>query len=255
VRPPLKGAQSLGFPKRTSRMTRAAWGTEISTPTTDTDLAFGKREFKPNPASAEILISKTLMQNRPDADTILREELDFMFAELEEIAYMTGDGVGKPLGIFTVSDDGIPTSRDVSTGNTATEIKFDGLYEAKYSIKQQYQARLSWLFHRDAVKQIAKLKDGNNQYIWQPSVVADQPDRLLSKSVYMTENAPHTFTTSLYVGILGDFQYYWIVDGMNVAIQVLMELYARQNQIDYLSRIETDGMPVLDEAFARVKLA
>ena len=71
----------------------------------------------------------------------------------------------------------------------------------------------------------------------------------------MTENAPHTFTTGLYVGILGDFQYYWIVDGMNMEIQVLTELYARQNQIDYLGRIETDGMPVLDEAFARVKLA
>jgi HK97 family phage major capsid protein len=255
VLPPLKGAQSLGFPKRTARMTRAAWGTEISAPTTDTSLAFGKREFKPKPASAEILISNTLMRNRPDADTILRDEMVFMFGELEEIAYMNGSAVNQPLGVFIASDDGIGSSRDVSTGNTVTEIKFDGLYEAKYSIKQQYQARLAWIFHRDAVKQIAKLKDGNSQYIWQPSVVADQPDRLLSKPVYMTENAPHTFTTGLYVGILGDFQYYWIVDGMNMEIQVLTELYARQNQIDYLGRIETDGMPVLDEAFARVKLA
>lgn len=255
VLPPLRGAQSMGFPKRTSRMTRAAWGTEISAPTTDTELAFGKREFKPKPASAEILISNTLMRNRPDADTILRDEMAFMFGELEEIAYMTGSGAGQPLGTFIASADGISASRDVSTGNTATEIKFDGLMAAKYSIKQQYQARLQWILHREAVLQIAKLKDSNNQYIWQPSVVADQPDRLLGKPVNMTEYAPHTFTTGLYVGIIGDFQNYWICDSLEMQIKVLVELYARQDQIDYLGRIETDGMPVLEEAFARVKLA
>ena len=33
--------------------------------------------------------------------------------------------------------------------------KFDGLMNAKYSIKQQYQNKLRWLFHRDAMKMIA----------------------------------------------------------------------------------------------------
>jgi hypothetical protein len=38
-------------------------------------------------------------------------------------------------------------------------------------------------------------------------------------------------------------------------IQVLYELDAATNQIGFISRAECDGMPVLEEAFARVKLA
>jgi HK97 family phage major capsid protein len=61
------------------------------------------------------------------------------------------------------------------------------------------------------------------------------------------------FTTGLYVGIVGDFSNYEIVDALDMQLQVLMELYAETNQNGYILRAETDGMPVLAEAFARVK--
>ena len=255
VLPSLNGAHSLGYPKRTARASTFAWGTELSAPSKDTSLAFGKREFKPNPGTGEILVSKTLLRNAPNVDGIVRDELVFNFMSGLETAYMTGNGAGKPLGIFTASDDGITTARDVSTGNTATEIKFDGLKEAKYSIKEQYQNNLKWIFHRDGVKQIAKIKDGDGQYIWQDNVKENEVARLLSFPVHMSEYAPNTFSTGLYVGILGNFKMgYWIVDALSMEIQVLQELYARTNQVDFIGRIETDGMPVLDECFARVKL-
>ena len=255
VLPALQGAQSLGYPTRTARMGAAVWGTEIAAPTADSTLAFGKREFKPNPATAEILISNTLIRNAANTDGIIRDEMAYVFGALQENAFMTGNGAGRPLGVFIASDDGIGTARDVSTGNTATEIKFDGLMEAKYAVKGQYQGAAEWIFHRDAVKKIAKLKDSDGQYIWQPSVVMNTPDMLLGKPVNQSEYAPNTFTTGLYVGLYGDLKYYWICDSLAMEIKVLAELYARTNQIDYIARIETDGAPVLAEAFARVKLA
>jgi HK97 family phage major capsid protein len=251
---PLQGAQSLGFPTRTARMAAAVWGTEIAAPTADTTLAFGKKEFKPNPSTAEILLSKTLIRNAPGVDQIIREELAYAFAELQENAYMTGTGAGRPLGLFTASVDGITTARDVSTGNTATEIKFDGLIEAKYSLKDQYQANAEWILSREAIKQIAKLKDSEGQYIWQPSLVLGAPDLILGKMVNSTEYAPHVFTTGLYVGIYGNLKNYWIVDSLAMEIQALFELYARTNQVDYIARLETDGQPVIAESFARIKL-
>jgi HK97 family phage major capsid protein len=254
VLPALQGAQSLGYPTRAARMGAAVWGTEIAAPTADTTLAFGKREFKPNPATAEILISKTLIRNAPGVEGIIRDEMTFVFNELLETAYMTGSGAGRPLGLFTASVDGITTARDVSTGNTATEIKFDGLLEAKYSIKDQYQKNCEWIFNRLAIKQLAKLKDSEGQYIWQSSVVLGTPDMLLGKPVNSSEYAPSTFTTGLYVGLYGDLKNYWICDSLAMEMQVLMELYARTNQVDYMARIETDGAPILAEAFARVQL-
>lgn len=254
VLPPLRGAQSLGYPTKTARMGSADWGGEIVAPTADTTLAFGKKEFKPRPATAEILVSKTLIRNAPDVEEIVRSEMAYVLGALLETAYMTGDGDEKPLGLFTASADGIPVARDVSTGNTATEMKFDGLLEAKYSVKQQYQANAEWIFNRVGVKQLAKLKDSDGQYIWQPSVVLGTPDLLLGKPVNSSEYAPSTFTAGLYVGLYGDLKNYWICDSLALEIQALTELYARTNQVDYIARIETDGQPVVAEAFARVKL-
>jgi HK97 family phage major capsid protein len=254
VLPALNGAQSLGFPTRTAGMNSFAWGTELAAPTPDTTLAFGKREFKPRPGTSEILISKTLIRNMVGADALIRSEIAEDVANGLETAYMTGDGNNKPLGLFTNSVDGIPAARDVSIGNTATEVKFDGLYEAKYSVKGQYQTNAEWIFHRLVVKQLAKLKDSDGQYIWQPSVVMGTPDMLLGKPVNMSEFAPYTLTTGLYAGIFGDLKRYWICDSLNLEIQVLMELYARTNQVDYITRLETDGTPTLAVAFARVKM-
>ena len=46
---------------------------------------------------------------------------------------------------------------------------------------------------------------------------------------------------------------YHIVDALNMQVQRLTELYAESNQTGYIGRAEVDGMPVLEEAFARLK--
>ena len=255
VIPPLKGAQSLGYPTRTAGMGAWAWGNEITEAVDDSTLAYGKREFKPNPGMSGIKVSKTLLRNLPAADVYVRSEIAKEVAKNLETAYMTGNGAGQPLGLFTASADGISTGRDVSTGNTATEIKFDNLIEVQETVEEQYQNGAEWVFHRDGVKQIRKLKDANGQYIWQPSVQLGQPDMLLNRPVNRSAYAPNTFTTGLYVGLYGNLKHFWIADSLLLEIQVLMELYAKSNQAYYLSRIETDGAPVLEKAFARVKLA
>jgi HK97 family phage major capsid protein len=125
----------------------------------------------------------------------------------------------------------------------------------KYSLKPQYQKTAEWLFHRDALKQIRKLKDGNGQYLWMTGITAGAPDMILDRPVNQSEYAPNTFTTGLYVGLLGDLRFYWIADSLDLQIQRLVELYAETNQVGFIGRLECDGMPVLEEAFARVKLA
>ena len=176
-------------------------------------------------------------------------------AKTQENAFLTGTGSNQPLGLFTASDDGISTGRDVATSNTTTAIKMDGLKEALYTLKTQYRRASKWLFHRDALKQIVKLKDGEGQYLLQPSVREGDPEVLLGRPMFESEYAPNTFTMGLYVGMLGDFSHYWIADALDMRIQRINELYAATNQIGFFSRSETDGMPVLEEAFVRVTLA
>ena len=77
---------------------------------------------------------------------------------------------------------------------------------------------------------------------------------LLGNPVHQSEYAPATFTTGLYVGILGDWSKYWIADSLAFEIQRLNELYAKTGQVGFIGEAELDGMPVLEEAFARVTL-
>lgn len=252
----IAGTQSLGFPKRTHRASRAIRGTELSAPIPDAQLSYGKREFRPKYYTSEILVSKPLLQNSAiDAEAQVRAELAYASSEMQEQEFMTGNGAEEAMGIFTPSDLGISTARDIVGSNTTTQIKFDTLMDAKFSIKQQYWANLKWIFHRDAVKSLAKIKDGDGQYIWRQSVREDEPDMLLGKPFLMSEYAPDDFTAGKYVGGLGDLRQYWIADSLDMNIQALFELYARTNQVDFIGRGANDGMPVLEEAFARIKLA
>jgi HK97 family phage major capsid protein len=82
-----------------------------------------------------------------------------------------------------------------------------------------------------------------------------EPDTLLGLPTSMSQYAPNTMTTGQYVGILGDFSFYWIADALNMEMQRLVELYSQTRQIGLHAWLETDGMPVLEEAFVRVKLA
>ena len=248
-------AESLGVPTLDTDADDAGWTTELQTGSEDTAMAFGKRALRPHPFAKRIKVSKDLLMRLPSIEAFVQSRLAYKFALTEEKGFLTGSGAGQPLGLFTASTDGIPTTRDVSTGNTTTAITFDGLIEAKYSVKSVYRQNCDWIFHRDAVKQLVKIKDVDGQYIWRESVRVGEPDLLLGRPLTISEYVPNTFTTGLYVGIYGDLSQYWIADAMDLELQRLVELYAETNQVGIIGRAKADGMPVLAEAFARVKLA
>ena len=249
-------AASLGAPSLDADVSDADWTTELDTGNEDTTMAFGKRNLHPHPVAKLVKISRQLIrQAMMNPETLVQQRLAYKFAITEEKAFLTGTGAGQPLGLFTASAQGISTGRDVSTDNTTTAITFDGLINALYSLKVQYHKSAAWVFHRDAIKQIAKIKDGDDNYIWQPSVVPGRPDMILGRPLTMSEYVPNTFTTGQYVGMIADFSHYWVADAMDMQVQRLDELYARTNQVGFIGRKETDGMPVLEEAFARVTLA
>lgn len=248
-------AASLGAVRLTADPADADWTAEILTGSEDSTMAFGKRELNPHPLAKRIKVSNKLLRQVPGTEALVMARLAYKFAISQEKAFLTGSGSNKPLGIFTASSNGISTGRDVSTGNTSTSPTFDGLMGAKFALKSQYWGRAEWLFHRDVLLAVSKLKDGDGQYLWRESVRAGEPDRLLNLPVMMSEYSPNTMTASQYVGIVGDFSHYWIADALDMQVQRLVELYAETNQTGFIGRMESDGMPVLEEAFARVKLS
>lgn len=246
-------AAAMGSAKRASKAATFNWGAELTAPTQDSSLKFGKRSITPHYMSGEILVSNDLLRMAVmDPETIVNEELARDAGELEEQAFMTGSGAQQPLGVFTASTDGISTARDVQTGS-ATDLTADAILTAKYTLKKMYRKSAQWLWHRDSIAKLAKLKDTTNQYLWLASIRDNEPDRLAGLPFNESEWVPNTYTTGKYVGLLGDFRFYWIVDGLSLQLQRLVEKYAETNQVAFLVRRKVDGAPVVEEAFVRLK--
>lgn len=252
-------AGSLGIRKRTARMNTFGWSSELTVSTEDSALKYGKKSLTPHHLTGMIKLSRDLVRRTMQGIvTEVQSEMARDSGEKMEDGYLTGNGAQQPLGVFTASADGISTSRDVAT-LSATSITADGLINAKYALKSQYRNQLlgavRWLFHRDAVKIISKLQTQDDQYLWQPGLQMGQPDLLLGFPIDESERVPNTYTDGLYCGLLANWNYYEIADALDMEIQVLFEKYADTNQIGYIGRLKTDGMPTLEEAFVRLKCA
>lgn len=257
----LPSATSLGRVSLEQDVADADWTSELAVGSEEASAAFGMRELTPHPLAKFAKVSNKLARvSTIDIIGFLLDRLSYKFSLTEEKAFLTGDGIQKALGIFTASNDGVPTSRDVATGNTSTAVTFEGLISAKYSLKSGYLRNARWLFGRSAITQIAKIRDdsgataGTGQFLWQPSQQLGEPDRIHGIPVLMSEYVPAVFTTGKYVGAIADFGFYHIADALDMQVQRLNELFALTNQTGMIMRKETDGMPVLAEAFSRVKL-
>lgn len=252
---PLRSTESLGVVSLDTQLDDADWTTELATGNQDDTTRFGKRELRVHPFAKRVKISNTLMRLATrDPEALIRDRIAYKFSITEEKAFLTGNGANRPLGLFTASAQGISTSRDVTAGTT-TLPSADGLIDAKHTLKSNYLAKSRWLFHRTTVAEIRKLKDGIGNYIWQPGLQAGLPNVILDLPYEMSEYVPNTLTTGQYFGMVGDFSFYWIADGPSLSIQRLNELYAETNVTGFIARAEADGMPVLEEAFIRMKLA
>jgi HK97 family phage major capsid protein len=256
VLPPLVGAVSLGIPTLEADPAAADWTAEVpaSDITADTTMSFGKRELTPQLLTKLIKTSQKLLRTSVvDVENLIAERLSYVFGITEENKFLNGTGAGQPLGVFTASADGVTTSRDVTTTASA-DIAADDLFSMLYSLKSQYARNATWILHRDTLSRIRKLKGGDGQYLWVPGL-AGNAATICDRPYVVSEYAPNTFTTTSYVAVLGDFRTgYWIADSLMLEVQRLAELFAAKNQVGFLGRKETDGMPVLAEAFARMKL-
>jgi HK97 family phage major capsid protein len=271
-------ADSLGAPSLESFATNAVWGAELSIGASDTGLTFGKRSLKPTPLATYIIVSKKLLRaSAVPVEQVVRDNLAYALAQPEEQAFLNGSAANQPLGVFTPSTFGVSTGRDyISTSSSAAIASGDDIIETKYLTKQQYWGTGSWIINRFHHKDIRKLKDANSQYLWSPGgfgngLIPGNPDRLLDSPIYISEYCPVSTgfgstaqtqaitgstaaSLSGYVAVYGDFSKYWTVTALDFSVEHLVEVRALTNQDVFVARLEVDGMPVLAEAFGRLKL-
>ena len=161
----------------------------------------------------------------------------------EEEAFFIGDGTGKPTGIFNATGG----AELGLTAASATAITADELMDLFYALKSPYRKNATFIMNDATVKAIRKLKDGNGQYIWQPSLTAGTPDTLLNRPVLTSAYVP-TLAASAKTIAFGDFGYYWVADRQGRSFKRLSELYAPTGQVGFMATQRVDGKLILPEA-------
>jgi HK97 family phage major capsid protein len=248
---PMNYGGSLDAPALDNDPADPEWTSEIKSGSDDSTMDFGKRSLHPHPLARRIKFSKKLPRVSPlSIENIINDRLAYKFAVVEENNYLNGDGVNKPLGMLVDSEFGIDSSRDITTA--AASIKADDLIDVEALLKQQYRTGAAWIMGREAQKRIRRLKDGSGQYIWMNGL-GQTPNTILGYPVYISEYMP-SYTSGNFIAILADYSNYWIAESLRMTVQIVTELYAETNQNAAFGRAEIDGMPILAEAFARLKL-
>jgi HK97 family phage major capsid protein len=170
-----------------------------------------------------------------DLESYIIKAFGDALANAEEDAFLNGDGSGKPTGIFDTTNGG-------HYNTAANSIKTDNVIDLVYALKRPYRARAQFLMKDSTVAALRKLKDATGNYIWQPSMIAGEPDRILGYPVKTSAYAPEDKIA------FGDFSYYNIGDRGSRSFKPLRELFAGNGMIGYVAKERVDGKVVLAEA-------
>lgn len=133
------------------------------------------------------------------------------------------------------------------TAAKADALTFDGVMDLFYSLRAPYRRNPVFMLNDSTVKALRKLKNGNGDYIWQPSVIAGTPDTILSRPVHTSSYMPELGADTKPI-LFGDLSYYWIADREGRTFKRLNELFAPTGQVGFLASQRVDGKLILPEA-------
>lgn len=221
----------------------AAW-TDEEAEYTESSTTFSQVSLGAHKLGTLIKVSEELLNDSAfDLESYIAQEFARRIGNAEEEAFLTGAGTDRPSGILN-------DTSGASAGTTAagaSDITFDDLIDLYYSLKEPYRKSAVFLMNESTVKAVRKLKDSNGQYIWQPSLTAGTPDRILNCPVYTSGYMPEIAAGRKSV-LFGDFSYYWIADRQGRTFKRLNELYAVTGQVGFLGSQRVDAKVILPEA-------
>ena len=146
------------------------------------ELAFPTAELYAMPAATQSLLDDAAV----DIDQWIAEEVRLTFAAQEGTAFVTGDGVNKPMGFLSYStvDNAGWTWGKIGTISTGVSGDFPDQScrqadRPHFSVKGGYRANGTFRDEPATQSAVRKLKDGDGAYLWQPSAKPGEPASLM----------------------------------------------------------------------------
>ncbi len=168
-------------------------------------------------------------------------------AGMEDLQALEGDGVGNNFtGLIAAG------VTDVPAGGALAD--FDKLIDALYALPVPAIAGSTWIMHPKALKAIAKLKDTQDRYLFNPSPSQGTPATLLGRPIRLSDqiatNRGAGSDTVIYVGNFGTGMLFGDRMMMTIAANPFLNWSTAQISVRVLERVAiTVGIPTY---FAKV---
>lgn len=229
--------ESIEIPVTTAHSSAAL--TAEAAPISESDPAFAKRTLGAYKYGVLLQASSELLSDTGvDLEGYLAMQAGRALGNAFGVHAITGDGSSKPTGVITSASTGV-------TGGTAVVGAFtaDNLIDLYYSVIAPYRNSTScgWLMRDATLGAARKLKDGQGQYLWQPSIQVGAPDTLLGKPVHTDPNVAAPALSAKSVAF-GDFAQYFVRLAGGVRFERSDDYAFNSDLVTFRAIIRADGL-------------
>ena len=205
------------------------------------ELEYTTGEIYANPAATQQILDDAEI----DIEAWLAGEVQQEFAYQEGAAFVSGNGTNKPTGILTYVTGGTNAAKhpygaitSVNSG-AASDITADGIIDLIYDLPSIYTGNARFTMNRKTQGKVRKLKDGQGNYLWQPSFVAGQPATLSGFPITEIPDMPDVAANALPV-MFGDFNKgYMILD--RIGVRILRDPYTNKPYVSFYTTKRVGG--------------
>lgn len=181
-----------------------------------------------------IPVSQELLQDSAyNLDAVLSGLLADSFSRGINEELTTGSGTGKPTGVVTAAVDCGATP-------AAAAIKLDDIIDLIKSVNSAYARNGKFMFNRNTLWELAKIKDQNGRYIWHDSARDGSPATLFGKQYILNDDVADIGAGNASV-LFGDFSKYKIRMVKSFRVIRLNELLAEYLSIGLFGFARVDG--------------
>ena len=179
-------------------------------------------------------VSQELLQDSAfNLDALLSTLLAESFARGINADLTNGTGTGKPTGVVNAAVDS-------GAKPAAASITLDNIIDLIKSVNSAYARNGKFMFNRNTLWELAKIKDQSGRYIWHESTRDGSPATLFGKEYILNDDIADIGAGNTSV-LFGDFSKYKIRMVQNFRVVRLNELLAEYLSIGLFGFARVDG--------------
>ena len=181
-----------------------------------------------------IPVSQELLQDSAfNLDSLLSDLLVESFGSGINEHLTTGSGSGQPKGIVTAASASAATA-------AATAISLDNILDLIKGVDSAYAKNGKFMFNRNTLFALAKIKDNDGRYIWQDGTRTGAPSTLFGKNYVINDDMADIGAGNASV-LFGDLSKYKIRMVKNFRVIRLNELLAEYLSVGLFGFARVDG--------------